>query len=43
MLPDTESKHKLPPITLENLNVYLKDLGKEFRKLNGTKTKAKAV
>ena len=40
---DAESKHELPPITRDNLNEYLKDLGKEFRRLNGTKTPAEIV
>jgi hypothetical protein len=31
------------PITRDNLNVYLKSLGKEFRKLNGTKTPAEII
>ena len=31
------------PITKENLDLYLKDLGREFRKLNGTKTPAEIV
>jgi hypothetical protein len=39
MLPDSD----LPPITRENLNVYLKDLGKEFRKRNGKKTPAEII
>jgi hypothetical protein len=34
---------KQHPITRENLNVYLKDLAKEFRKLNGTKTPAEII
>jgi hypothetical protein len=43
MLPDEGSKHELPPITRDRLNEYLKDLGKEFRRLNGVKTKAEIV
>ena len=39
MLPD----NVLRPITRENLNEYLKDLAKEFRKLNGTKTPAEII
>jgi hypothetical protein len=31
------------PITRENLNIYLKDLAREFRKLNGNKTPAEIV
>ena len=31
------------PFTKENLNTYLKELGKEFRKLNGTKTPAEII
>ena len=31
------------PITKENLDEYLKSLGKEFRKMNGTKTPAEVV
>ena len=31
------------PFTKENLDAYLKELGKEFRKLNGTKTPAEIV
>ena len=31
------------PITKENLDLYLKDLAREFRKLNGTKTPAEIV
>lgn len=31
------------PFTKENLNAYLKELGKEFRKLNGKKTPAEIV
>ncbi|MCL2153778.1 MAG: DUF6036 family nucleotidyltransferase [Oscillospiraceae bacterium] len=37
MSPDIE------PITRSNLNEYLKDLAKEFRKLNGTKTPAEII
>ena len=37
MSPDKE------PITRDNLNEYLKDLAKEFRKLNGTKTPAEII
>ena len=29
--------------TKENMNTFLKDLGKEFRKLNGTKMRAEIV
>ena len=43
MLPDEELKNNLVPITRTQLNEYLKDLGKEFRKLNGTKTVAEIV
>ena len=43
MLPEAESNHIVPPITLDNLNKYLKDLGKEFRRLNGTKTGGEIV
>jgi hypothetical protein len=39
MLPD----NTLPPITRDNLNEYLKDLAKEFRKLNGNKTPAEII
>jgi hypothetical protein len=39
MLPDKE----LRPITRDNLNEYLKDLAKEFRRLNGTKTPAEII
>ncbi|MCL2158856.1 MAG: DUF6036 family nucleotidyltransferase [Oscillospiraceae bacterium] len=39
MLPDTQ----LRPITRNNLNEYLKDLGKEFRRLNGAKAEAEVV
>jgi len=31
------------PFTKENLDAYLKELGKEFRKLNGTKTPAEII
>jgi hypothetical protein len=31
------------PITRENLNEYLKELAKEFRRLNGTKTPAEVI
>ena len=31
------------PFTRENLDTYLKELGKEFRKLNGTKTPAEII
>ena len=31
------------PITKENLDTYLRELGKEFRKLNGTKTPAEII
>jgi len=31
------------PFTKENLNTYLKELGKEFRKLNGTKIPAEII
>ena len=37
MSPDKE------PITRDKLNEYLKDLAKEFRKLNGTKTPAEII
>jgi len=43
MLPDAGSMNIIPPITLDNLNEYLKDLGKEFRRLNGTKIGAEIV
>ena len=43
MLPDGESKPSLPAITRDNLNEYLKDLGKEFRRLSGTKSQAEIV
>ena len=43
MLPDAESSHLVPPITRDDLNRYLKDLGKEFRRLNGTKTMGEIV
>jgi len=33
----------IKPITRDNLNEYLKDLAKEFRKLNGTKTPAEII
>ena len=33
----------LQPITRDKLNVYLKDLAKEFRRLNGTKTNAEII
>jgi hypothetical protein len=36
-------KKELPPITRDNLNEYLKDLAKEFRKLNGNKTHAEII
>ena len=39
MLPDNMSQ----PITRDKLNEYLKDLAKEFRKLNGTKTNAEII
>jgi hypothetical protein len=32
-----------PPITRENLNVYLKELAKEFRRLNGSKMTAEVI
>jgi len=31
------------PFTKENLNTYLKELGKEFRKLNGKKMPAEII
>jgi hypothetical protein len=31
------------PITRENLNDYLKELAKEFRKLNGSKMSAEVI
>ena len=31
------------PFTKENLDMYLKELGKEFRKLNGTKMPAEII
>lgn len=37
------SEKELAPITRDNLNEYLKDLAKEFRKLNGTKTPAEII
>ena len=43
MLPDTEPEYQLPPITLNSLDEYLKDLGKEFRRSNGTKTHAEII
>ena len=33
----------IKPITRDNLNEYLKDLAKDFRKLNGTKTPAEII
>ena len=42
-MPDPVSIHNHPPITLDNLNEYLKGLGKEFRRLNGTKTHAEII
>ena len=39
MSPDKQ----ISPITRDNLNEYLKDLAKEFRKLNGNKTSAEIV
>ena len=33
----------IQPINRDNLNIYLKDLAKEFRKLNGTKTDAEII
>ena len=42
-MPDIESKLDLLPITRDSLVEYLKDLGKEFRRLNGTKTPAEIV
>ena len=42
-MPSIELERELPPITLNNLNEYLKELGREFRKMNGTKTHAEII
>ena len=42
-MPDAVSMHELPPITRVSLNEYLKDLGKEFRRLNGAQIPAEIV
>jgi hypothetical protein len=39
MLPEIQAS----PITRDNLNEYLKDLAKEFRRLNGNKTTAEII
>ena len=43
MLRNAVSKQEQLPITRDSLGEYLKDLGKEFRRLNGTKTPAEIV
>ena len=42
-MPDGNFIYKSQSITRDNLSIYLKDLGKEFRKLNGTKMQAEII